>query len=44
MSNGCKVNNALIVYKDTKVGARGARVLVAHANSPTCPRVKPCSN
>jgi len=44
MSNGCKVNNALIVYKDTKVGRRGAKVMVAHANSLACLRVKPCSN
>jgi hypothetical protein len=29
MSNGCKVNNVLNVFEDAKVGARGARTLVA---------------
>jgi hypothetical protein len=33
VSNTCKTNNVLIVFKEAKVGARGARDLVPHANS-----------
>jgi len=40
VSDGCKVNNALIVYEDAKIRARGARTLAACANSLTCPRAK----
>jgi hypothetical protein len=35
MSSGCKVNNALIVSKDAKTGAKGARVLATCVNSLT---------
>jgi len=34
VSNECKANNALTVFKDAKVGARGTKALVACANSP----------
>jgi hypothetical protein len=40
MSNGCKTSNMLIIFKDTKVGARGARVLVVPINSSAHPKVK----
>jgi hypothetical protein len=42
MFNECKVNYVLIASKDAKVGARGARTLMAHVNSPMCPKAKLC--
>jgi hypothetical protein len=38
MFDRCKVNYVLIAFKDAKVGARKARTLVAHENSPMCPK------
>jgi len=40
MSSGCKANNTLTVFEDAKVNARGARALMARANSSTCLKVK----
>ncbi len=40
MSNRCKASNALIIFKHAKVGARGAKALIACANSLACLRVK----
>lgn len=40
MSSGCITSNALIISKDTKVGARKVRALTACANSPMCPKAK----
>jgi hypothetical protein len=44
--DGCKVNIVLTIFKDAKIGVRGARTtimaraLVAHVNSPMRPKVK----
>jgi len=40
MSSQCITSNALIISKDTKVGARKVRALTAHANSPMCPKAR----
>jgi hypothetical protein len=40
MSSGCKAGNALIIFKHAKIGAKGAKTLITHANSLACFRVK----
>jgi hypothetical protein len=40
MFDGCKISNMLIVFEDTKVGAKGAKALLTHAKSLTCPMAK----
>jgi hypothetical protein len=44
MSNGCKVNNVLIVFKDIKARAKRAKALETHANFSVCPKAKLCPN
>jgi hypothetical protein len=40
VSDKCKISNTLTISKDTKVGAKGTRAMVAHTNSLVCPRAK----
>jgi hypothetical protein len=44
LSNGCKANNTLIISKVVKVGVKGARALVTHANSTMRLDAKFCPN
>jgi hypothetical protein len=38
MFGRCKTSNRLIVFENTKVGAKGARALLTHVNSLACPK------